>query len=765
MALLPVVMIGILVAIAVGSLWVCQKELSSKGLVIGLLLLSCLAGFARMKMEQQPLQADEYLALTRGKSVEVLGIVRGISEKESFYALTLSDTVMVWDAKEYPIPGVLLYIGKEEFEREEKRSMLRIGMEISAKGKPEKPSVPRNPGEFDFRTYYRAVGIVYQVFGKEMKVVNSHYIPYDDFLYRFRLAAIEQLERISEPEDLGIFQAAILGEKGSLEEEIRELYQRNGIAHLLAISGLHVSLVGLGVYRLLRKAGLGYGAAGMAGSMLIVSYGILTGASASVVRAVSMVLIYMLAEYLGRCYDMLSAASCIGVLLLLESPYLLFQSGFQLSFGAVAAIGGVGPWLVKQMTPAKLIRPLLLGLAIQLVTYPIILYHFFEYPIYGIFLNLLVIPLMTYVIISGISGLLLSLLSPALGSAALGTGHYILRLYVWLCRQCDRIPGSNLIIGRPELWQIGIYIAVLATCFWWLCRCSYEKRNWFRRWLMLLSVGTACFFLLWQLPLPNPEVTFLDVGQGDGICIRTNQSVILIDGGSSSNKRVGESSIEPFLKSQGISRVDYAIVSHGDADHISGLQYLLEKEKGVHIENLILPWLGKEEESYEKLIAMMEQHGGQIHWMKEGERLRADELTLTCLYHGDERKKKEKNEHSLLLRMDYRNTQMLLTGDMSSEGELDTLDRLSAVDVLKVAHHGSKYSTCQEFLNRTKPVLAVISCGEDNSYGHPHSEVLERLSDAQTQMLITQDTGAITFYLTDQDIRFSAFLHSGQIPD
>lgn len=759
MALLPaIIAISVLAAVAAGGLWTRQNGRSSRSLAIGLLLFFVSLGFGRMKMEQRPPDADGYLAAARGKQVEVLGTVGAIAEKESFFALTLSDVRMIWEGEELPIPGLLLYIEKEEFQQSEERHTLRLGMEVCAKGKPEQPAGPRNPGEFDFGTYYKALGISYQMFGSKLEVTDFDHIPYLDAIYRLRLAAGKQLTQICEPEDLGIFQAAILGDKGSLDEEIRGLYQRNGIAHLLAISGLHISLVGLGVYRMLRRAGLGYGAAGLAGLVLIVSYGILTGASASVIRAVTMVLLYMLAEYLGRSYDMLSAAACIGTLLLMESPYLLFQSGFQLSFGAVAAIGGLGPWLVREMAPGPLTKPLFAGLSIQLVTYPILLYHFFEYPIYGIFLNLLVIPLMTYVIISGIAGLFLSLISLELGRAALGTGHYILKFYVWICRQCDKIPGSNLIIGRPGLWQIGIYILILMVFLWYVSRVSGEHQV--RRRCTMLTAVLCSFFLLWRPPVRIPEVTFLDVGQGDGICIQTRNGVILVDGGSSSNKRVGESSMEPFLKSRGISRIDYAIVSHGDADHISGLQYLLEQEQGIRIDNLILPWLGQEggDDIYQTLAGMMERHGGKTHWMKAGQRLLVDDLTLTCLYHGDEKKREEKNEHSLMLRLDHETARILLTGDMSSDGERDALELLGPVNVLKVAHHGSKYSTSQEFLSVTKPALAVISCGEGNSYGHPHPEVLERLSEAQAELLVTQDTGAITLYLDQGTMTYSTFL-------
>lgn len=760
MALLPVVIsIGMLGVMVLGVLWLYGKRNSSRSPFIGLLLLFCLAGYFRMAEARSP---DHRFEDILGKTADIQGTIESIWEKKNSFAVRLSGCHIIKGEETASFPDLLVYLKKEAFIEENTRNILRIGMRISVRGKVEKPTKARNPGEFDYQSYYLAEGISYQMFSKGVAVAERNYSPYFDGIYRIRLLASELLGQMCEPEDLGVFQAAILGEKVELEDSVRELYQRNGIAHLLAISGLHISVVGLGAYGLLRKAGLGYGGAGLAGVVLIVSYGVLTGGSASVVRAVVMVMICMLAEYLGRSYDMLSAAALIGLLLLLESPYRLQQAGFQLSFGAVAAIGGVTPWLIDMLKPRKWLEPLAAGIAIQMVTYPVIVYHFFQYPVYGIFLNLLVVPLMVYVILSGIGGIILGMVSLRLGTAALGMGHYILAWYLWLCERWDSIPGSNLVIGRPTWWQIGGYVLVMAGMLLWL---HGQPAAWrLRKWAVLVGGCVAGFFFLWQIPVQGLEVTFLDVGQGDGICIRTSNAVVLVDGGSSSHKSLGKSSMEPYLKSQGISRVDYAIVSHGDKDHTSGLEYLLEKNGEIKIDHLILPWLGRQGKEYMTLVELMEAHGGQVHWMKKGERIQAGELVITCVYHGNEARIKDKNEHSLGLYVKYGQAGMLLTGDMSSEGEAEMIRDeempwgKGQIQVLKAAHHGSKYSTSQDFLRWINPSLAVISCGEGNSYGHPHKETLERLWVARTKVVATTDMGAITVHTDGISVSYTGFL-------
>lgn len=802
MALLPVeIGLGILAGILSGVLWYCIKGKSSgKPMVWFLLLFCCILGYLRMSYANRERPWEGYLEETRGRTVEIQGQIREIAEKEKVYGLTLSRCTMIWRTKTYEMSDLLVYVEKEEFERYEEQIIVRLGMRVSLRGKPEKPEAARNPGEFNFKKHYQSLGIYYQIFGEDFYVLDETYQSYQDGLYRLRLMAKGRLEQLCEPEDLGIFQAAILGDKSSLDENMQELYQRNGIAHLLAISGLHISLMGLGVYRILRKLGAGYGVAGGLGSWLIVSYGMLTGASASVVRAVAMVLVYMLAEYLGHCYDMLSAASLAGILLLLKSPYLILQVGFQLSFGAVFAIGGLVPWLSCRLKPRnRVAKSLLPGISIQLVTYPIILYHFFQYPIYGIFLNLMVIPLMQYVILSGVLGIFLGAVYPVAGRFALGSGHYVLKLYAWLCRALDNIPGSNLVIGRPEVWQIVLYYILLGGVLWWVYTNSSlgrqqiderKKTDREKRWQMIKKAGRrerwgmmkgagflqwtgfgvgccCCFFLLWRIPVRGLQVTCLDVGQGDGICIQTNQAVILVDGGSSSKKDLGKYSLEPYLKSRGISQIDYAIVSHGDTDHTSGLEYLLEENGAIQIKHLVLPWLGKEDSSYDRLTELMKEHGGDVHWMKSGEQIKSKKLLITCLYHGDEKTKSDINEHSLVLQLEYGQFEMLFTGDMGRNGELnllesghlgkgwggkgetgtgESIDKTGKIRVLKVAHHGSKYSSCEEFLQEINPGYAIISYQEDNSYGHPHKEVLERLEKQNIRVWKTAESGAVTFY-------------------
>ena len=252
-----------------------------------------------------------------------------------------------------------------------------------------------------------------------------------------------------------------------------------------------------------------------------------------------------------------------------------------------------------------------------------------------------------------------------------------------------------------------------------------------------------------------------------------------MDGGSTDQKQLGKNRLEPFLKSQGVSEVDYAIVSHGDQDHISGLMYLME-ESDITIKNLVLPGRGKGQEVYDRLSRAALAQGGTIHWMERGDRLKWGRLEIFCLYPAAElspgagvcKKEEDRNEHSLVLRVSYGNFGMLLTGDMSGEGErrLLELERadgqgakmekngIGQAQVLKVAHHGSAYSTTREWLDEVSPAWAVISYGEGNRYGHPGPEVLRLLEERNVQTFHTGKSGAVRLWTNGERIWWSQWI-------
>ena len=695
--------------------------------------------------------------------VQVRGEIRSLTEKEKGTELRLSSCRGHRGTDWISLPDMIVY-GEPGMEA-------AIGQIVEIKGELKPFDSVVNPGEFDVKAYYRSMGIGGRIDGEDFHILKTDTKVFSDFLRRLRSHGVKILNQCALPSDSGILAAAVLGDKSGLDPEIKDLYQKSGISHLLAISGLHLSIIGMGLYRIVRKAGLGFWSSAFVGTCFILAYGIMTGGSASVSRAVSMMILSFAAACLGRTYDMISAASLALMILGIDSPWMLLQGGTQLSYGAVFATGGISPvvqgWMGEK---SRWKSALAVSLSIQAVTLPMILFHFFQFPLYGIILNFLVVPFMGAVVCSGMAVIVGGTLWKTAGIWAAGTGHYILTLYEILCRMFLNLPGSVVLWGRPEPLSIGIYYGALGAGLLWMRRTKEpaeknkkgEEKN--GRMLVLILSFILLVFVLKQGPAAGLRVLYMDVGQGDGMVLTAGRKTILIDGGSTSKEKLGEYSLEPCLKSLGISQITAAFITHCDKDHYSGVEYLLKECEEISIETLYLPWHGQGQAEGEGLAALARNRGVRVEWTEADERWEYGRLKISCLYPGREDIPGDQNEQSLVLQVRYGRSSFLFTGDMSSEGERRLLKKgmTEDTDVLKVAHHGSRYSTCGEFLDTISPEIAVISYGKDNSYGHPHREAVERLKERGIAVLETGKMGALWLETDGKRIRWKCWGGTGE---
>ena len=257
------------------------------------------------------------------------------------------------------------------------------------------------------------------------------------------------------------------------------------------------------------------------------------------------------------------------------------------------------------------------------------------------------------------------------------------------------------------------------------------------------------------------EVVALDVGQGDSLYIRSpSGSHYLIDGGSSDVSNVVKYRIEPFLKSKGVGTLDYVFISHGDEDHLNGVRELLENQLlGVKIDTLVLPPEQLLDETLTELAKTALDHGTRVVTVQCGEQITDEDVVLTCLAPTKEYQGESGNASSMILSLQYREFDMLFTGDVEGDGEKALSDSglLKHYDVLKVAHHGSKNSTSDEFLAQVSPAVALISAGRENRYGHPHAETIEKLESCGSRIYSTQTGGAILLSTDGKEMEMKNF--------
>lgn len=702
-------------------------------------------GTVRMEYEEWIVRTEEAVVQEwEGGTVAVTGEILEISETESGFRILLGGC----QGKGKKIRKMYCYTDTAD--------CVKIGMKVRVVGNAKTADPDRNPGSFDYRLYCRSKGICGILYGEQMEIADGRYLAFREWARYAGIMIEGQLERIADMKDIGILKAVLLGNKAEIEEDVYEIYRRNGISHVLAISGLHVSVIGMGLWRGLRKTGMGFTASGLLAFGLLFLYGNIAGFGPSVVRAVLMMGISFMAGICGRTYDLPSAMCVPAIGLLMVYPFLLTQPSFQLSFLAVSAIFFPGDYLAKRWGVSGFWKNILVSASIQIVTAPVVLFHSFEIPVYSLLLNLMVVPLMTYVLVSGLAGTLISFIDMPLGAAALGGAHYILRFYEWIGKNMQKLPGAVLVPGKPTMAAVILfYICLIAGVL-----LAGKGKKW------CLGVCVVGGMILLPVREPGLTVTFLDVGQGDGIFIQAENRTMLVDCGSSQEKEIGEDCLVPFLKSKGITVVDTVVVSHGDQDHISGIRYLLEnQDTGIGIGCLIMPEVSGEDQILKELEAIASVRNIPVYYKAAGdqsEKNLGDSVNLRYLHpdkHTDGQPS-DRNEDSLVMMVEYGAFRLLLTGDVGIDGENEIMERedISKVTVLKAGHHGSETSSGEKFISMIKPSYVVFSYGRGNRYGHPAKTVVERCQMEGAEIYETGRSGAVEIWTDGKQIRIRGWL-------
>ena len=826
---------------------------------------------------------------------------------------------------------------------------LKIGYQVIIKGKVRRFEAASNDGQFDVRKYYAGMGISYSMTNCAYEVMMKKPWPVRQGLFVIRKKLAHSLDALLSEEDSGVLKAMLLGDKSGMTEEIKGLYQRTGIAHIVAVSGLHISLWGMAICRLLKKLRIPLALANFISFLFVVLYGMMTGSQASAIRSVIMFSLYLLAPVVNRTYDMLTAMMLSAAVLLMFRPAYVFYSGFLLSFGAVSGISLFMPWLTDLYSPPANIDDIILkeknnmqkisdqiirfirvsimtSLCVSLFSLPIQLCFFYTFSVYSVFLNLLIAPFVSALMILGMVGAVLGSFLPTLSCIPLQICHIILAFYEKLCLFFDRLPLAHPVIAKPEMWKIVVYYTVLGILYLVIVRVvispsesrqrislrdNVQKHksprlmlplqmrlgadisrqvNWRRK--SLLSVirrrGQILYKEMYKVvhkvvrkithkimhmvmhdwdeknkkklcqifaivvlladvlflcihPRSGTTLTMLDVGQGDCFVIEEESGfTAIIDGGSSSVSEVGRYRIDPFLRSHGISTVDFVFLSHADIDHTNGILELLENQKSnrIKIRYLVLTDLEKENEKFDEIRLACKNAGTRVLYFSQGNHIEIHQLKLTCIHPGDKDTKLvglDENDHSMVLYMEYKyqnkNHTALFMGDLGSAHEKEVMESLLAVDkkqggkesggigkmqsndenkykdndenknenrkkdevegedkdenkgkyedenkeknkeknkdaveagdenkrsgkidILKIGHHGSKYSSTEEFLQQVDPYVCLISADRKNRYGHPHMETLERIDETDGTVFRTDLMGQVVVDLEKQDI-------------
>lgn len=649
---------------------------------------------------------------------------------------------------------VRLYVNTVE-ERDAARKWRR-GDQLRFSAQLVPPPGVRNPGGFDYRRYLyreRVHWIAEPTSFQAIETVGKTYDP---------LAAVDQLRdyltaRVAtvygEP-GAGLVRGMILGERKAVDVTIERQFTALGLIHLLAISGLHVGIVSALIYGGLAWLGVTREKAAWITLFCLPIYAVLTGANPPVVRAAIVGGLVLLAAIYRQWKDSVHFIALAAALMLMWDPYLLFSASFQLSFiitlGIVIGVPALstripfGPRAFRQVVATTLVA--------EMCSFPLIIYYFNEYSLLSGLANFIVVPIASGIVIPlAFITVVLAALAIPLATLPAAVNRFVIDGVLTITEKLAAWDPFHFPWATPSLLWIGLYFVSLYGLFFY----NRFHRAGVLSVFLLLVVIAYYPFPSWNRPL---TVTFLDVGQGDAIVIETpkGQTVIVDAGGQPYFPQepwqvrrqpfnAGEDVVLPYLYHRGIRKIDYLVMTHGDADHMGGMQAVVE---AVPVKAFLRgPDTAEPSQLEINLLTAVKAKGIPVYRADTGHgwELEPGLYWQFVQPHPENTSTEDRNAQSLIVRVVYEGRSLLLTGDADQTAEAAMLKAwdIPRVDVLKAGHHGSNTSTGEQLLKAIQPQSVVLSVGANNRYNHPHPDVMERLRQANTAVYRTDEQGAI----------------------
>ena len=665
------------------------------------------------------------------------------------------DSVLINGFPEWrrPFRAEVMLLERHWLESQGSEAPPATGSYLHFKGNLEALPLPRNPNQFDYASFLSRQGIYCRIF---VTAVDQHVTSGSvSFWISQRMRIRTHLSRLFSAGNTGLARAIILGDRSGLDPELRTAFSRAGLAHLMAVSGMHVGFVLLPVWFILpwfRKSGLLRFAGLALGGSLLFAYAGLTGFSVSVSRASLMAFFLMIARLFHKPGTSMNILGAAAFLLLLIDPLMLFDVGFQLSFLAVIIILTLLPGTRYVLPPrhryrktGALFQFVMVSVLVQGGLYPLLVYYFQEFSVAGPLSNTLAVPFVQFMFLWSFASLALSAAAPSSAVLMNSPGDFILTILTRYVEWISSHPSSYIETTLPGHWIFGIWFFGIAA----LASVRIPGLRWKMTSAMLLCL---LFFQIGRavdmVKKPVLTVTFYDVGQGDAVLLQTPGGLrYLYDTGVwSPSSNSAERVLLPELKALGITKLDGVILSHPHADHIGGMVTLIEN---MPIDTIYQSPADYDSRLYHSYMALAFEKEIPVRLLQTGDIIATDPampmLTLapsTAISgHGP-------NNQSVVLMVLYGNTRMLMTGDAEREAEQFLAKMFGGFlqsDLLKVGHHASKTSSTRPFLNYVNARHAVASLGLQNRYNHPHPEATRRIIDSDMEILYTSLEGAVIF--------------------
>ena len=723
-----------------------------------LFLIIFLIGIFNYNLNSKPIGTNHVANFIEDKRITIIGTVL---DKTYYYdqekiSLKIKVKEIERENLNIKIKGLILvntYLGNCPYE---------YGDVLKIKGKLEKPIGKNNFGEFDYELYLAQERIFtylniwtekdIQKIGEE----NSNFFTYFSMLVRNKIKKIIE-QTLQKPYNYLLI-GMMLGEKGLIPPEIKEIFAEAGIMHILAVSGLHVGIIAAALFFLLNFLKLPKKLKFTILILFLIIYASITGYQPSVLRATIMFALLIGGKLINRNRNLFLSLFLAAFLILLSNPLVLYDAGFLLSFMVTFFLIYLSPILQEQFSKVLvwIKDPLSISIASWIGIFPLSAYFFNKVSIISIVVNIFIVPLTGIALILGFITFFIGLVSIPLAYLIANINFFVLKMILLISKYFSLLSFSFIYTAQPSIFVIFLYYIMIFLAIEIFYKKIFPPKMKIKATILILSAVLVVIIVQVFSPVDNLKVNFINVGEGDCILIEAPKKYnILIDGGGTplSDFDVGGKVVIPYLRRKGINKINLLILTHPHLDHLEGLLAVLREFK---VEMVLDSGLICNIPEYREFISNIKKEGILYHQARAGDNFifnnNLEIILLNPLYNSDFYNESDFNNASIVVKLLYKNTDFLFTGDIENTTEQNLLiwQNILKSDVLKIAHHGSSNSSSLEFLEKVNPIITIISTGKNN-FGHPSEKIIERLKDKNIPVYRTDQNGTVIIRTNGQE--------------
>lgn len=664
-------------------------------------------------------------------------ILKGPIENEYTYKYIVKAKTGQLKSKKF-----IIYINKNN------NKLFKYGDLIKIQGEYSSPQTARNYKGFDYSQYLKTL----KIYGI-IKIEEANLLKENDLNFvlisinNLKQKMIDHANKNMPQKTANLLLGLLIGQKDNIQEDIIKSFRTANLSHILAVSGAHTSYIILGLTYIITKSKaprrIGY----IITIIILLVFIIITGASYSVIRACIMSIITISAKLFYKKENFFISICVSLFIILIQNPFAINDIGLKLSFlgtiGIIVFNKNITEFFIRIKIKENIAKVLSLTFSAQLMIMPITILNFNTFSLTFFISNILASPLLGIIIILGFIAIFVSFVLNPISKILFFVLNLFLELLIFISEIVTKIPGSSILVKTPNLvFVITYYILILFINYFFIIKKNpirrFQKKivkictikNIKRIIKIIARIFLIISFLTMLVRVINPtlKIYFIDVGQGDCTLIITPKGKkILIDGGEGKNEI-----LLPYLLDRGINKIDYIIISHFDNDHCNGLIEVMEK---IKVGKVIVSKQPGESEEYRNILEIIKRKNIEAYVVKAQDRITIEkDLYINILNPAGKLEFNDLNNNAMVAKIIYKNFSMLFTGDIekAEENIAQKYKNNLKSTILKVAHHGSKTSTNEEFLKYVEPQIALIGVGENNKFGHPNQQTIEKLKNIRS---------------------------------